>query len=110
MLIAHQVEEARVGFVLQTIQAWLQAGYTERAVAGIQAVLEFAFFSPPFPPTLGLTEAGRLREFREFWESGAPRIGEEGAAGWASWAAKCREQEVASRLPDQEVRTDGRGV
>ncbi len=44
-------------------------------------------------PYGGLTGAGGralspgalLRLFDNFWESGAARVGEEGALGWASW-------------------------
>ncbi|XP_075264338.1 uncharacterized protein LOC142356276 [Convolutriloba macropyga] len=80
-----KIEEARVGFVLQAIQAWLQSGYTERGVATIQAALEFSVFSPPFPPSMG-TDSAKAAEFKDFWRSGAPRIGDEGGRGWSRWA------------------------
>ena len=71
--------------MLQAIQAWLQSGYTERGVATIQAALEFSVFSPPFPPSMG-TDSAKAAEFKDFWRSGAPRIGDEGGRGWSRWA------------------------
>lgn len=79
-----QAEEARVAFALEAIATWLQSGHTERAIGGIQAMVEFTTFAPPFPPGLA-SRAGQVRHFRSFWDSGAPRVGEEGAAGWSTW-------------------------
>mmetsp|Transcript_37311 Transcript_37311/g.105267 ORF Transcript_37311/g.105267 Transcript_37311/m.105267 type:complete len:1342 (-) Transcript_37311:420-4445(-) len=95
-----KVEEARVGFVLQAVQAWLQGGYTERAVAAIQAALEFSAFSPPFPPSMA-TDASKAREFRRFWQSGAPRIGEEGAAGWSRWTEGPLHRQEEGKAPSE---------
>ncbi len=61
-----------------------------------QAVLEFQVFNPLSsscsgpgggPPALqGPASWGApLRLFDAFWESGAPRVGEQGARGWAAW-------------------------
>lgn len=47
-----------------------------------QALLEFHLFPPTLPP--GGVPA-LLRLFAAYWSAGVPRIGEEGARGWAYW-------------------------
>ncbi|KAG8683222.1 hypothetical protein FRC09_016220 [Ceratobasidium sp. 395] len=62
---------------------WLrQAGYVERAMAAMQAQIEMTFFPPQDRPA---TFSDTLAMFEEFWDSEAPRMGEEGAQGWATW-------------------------
>jgi len=52
-------------------------------VSLFQAQLEFVFFCPPVLRTASLKDK---REFLEtFWDSSAPRLGEEGAGGWDAW-------------------------
>jgi hypothetical protein len=57
-----------------------QCGYTERAVALFQGLIELNLFAPisfssyPFPRKLGL--------FKDFWEKECKRFGENGALGW----------------------------
>ncbi|KAJ4373414.1 hypothetical protein N0V83_003709 [Neocucurbitaria cava] len=57
-----------------------ESGYQELALAIWQAILEIHFLQnvpdAPFGPE------GPVSAFAEFWESEAPRIGEEGATGW----------------------------
>ncbi|KAJ5998384.1 hypothetical protein N7451_006194 [Penicillium sp. IBT 35674x] len=97
-----------------------EAGYSEIAIGLWQAVLEFCCFKPE---SLGDTDE-TLFLFREFWDSEAPRIGEDGAKGWsnntnsdpdpitihyssnfslasnvASWAEAERERITESQLP-----------
>jgi hypothetical protein len=48
----------------------------------LQALLEYHCFPPPTPPG---GPAALLRLFSGFWGSAAPRIGEQGARGWAYW-------------------------
>ncbi|KAJ4360216.1 uncharacterized protein N0V89_000776 [Didymosphaeria variabile] len=52
-----------------------QAGYQEIALAIWQALLEYHALAPTDPPR-------SLQTFEEFWESEAPRIGEDNAKGW----------------------------
>ncbi|CAE6433907.1 unnamed protein product [Rhizoctonia solani] len=64
---------------------WLrQAGYVERAISAMQAQIEITFFPPSNRPR---TFPDTLTMFEEFWDSEVPRIGEEGAQGWASWVS-----------------------
>ncbi|MBW0471014.1 hypothetical protein O181_010729 [Austropuccinia psidii MF-1] len=58
-----------------------QAGYTERAIAAFQAIMEVNF-SCPVRPVQSLNEV--IEEFEAFWDSEIPRIGELGAKGWAN--------------------------
>lgn len=91
--------------VLELVEAELAAGLSETAVARVQSLLEFHCFAPGAAdrPGLGLGGFGhagggggggamapgqRLRLFDNFWESGAPRVGDEGAAGWAAWCVR----------------------
>ena len=40
----------------------------------------------------GLPHSVQVLQLEEFWESEAPRIGEEGAEGWAAWVSSGRKQ------------------
>ena len=67
-----------------------EAGFSERAVATWQALLEYNIYRPlRFPSSRSDMVSGpeptMLSSFEEFWESEVPRIGEEGAMGWASF-------------------------
>ena len=55
-------------------------GYNERAVAILQALVEFNCHSPS--DLNGDSYEERLDVFEEWWDSEVPRIGEEGCAGW----------------------------
>ncbi|KAH7162354.1 NRDE-2, necessary for RNA interference-domain-containing protein [Dactylonectria estremocensis] len=57
------------------------SGYKELAVAAWQAVLELNLFRPA--EVEGYDQA--LSEFRDFWESEVPRIGDPDAQGWAKF-------------------------
>ncbi|RKP08540.1 NRDE-2, necessary for RNA interference-domain-containing protein [Thamnocephalis sphaerospora] len=56
------------------------AGYTERAIACYQAVLELAFFGPESSNRQQWDT--NLERFEEYWEAMLPRVGEKGACGW----------------------------
>ncbi|XP_077520779.1 nuclear exosome regulator NRDE2 isoform X2 [Amblyomma americanum] len=58
-----------------------QCGLWERAVATFQALAELSMRCPPRLAEAPLEEALALLE--PFWDSGAPRFGDEGARGWA---------------------------
>lgn len=82
-------DEQVVAFTSQLIYVFLRltrflfdVGYTELAVAAWQAVLEMTFCRPTSAPE---TREEAVALFGEFWESEAPRIGEDGARGWGLW-------------------------
>lgn len=47
--VVAETEEAVVAFFIEGCRFDLQSGHTERAVASIQAALEYACFAPSFP-------------------------------------------------------------
>ncbi|KAG8194466.1 hypothetical protein JTE90_013224 [Oedothorax gibbosus] len=57
-------------------------GYTEKAVAAYQALIEFNLFDDVYTKSLPVSE--KISCFEPFWDSGAARIGEDGAIGWSS--------------------------
>ena len=63
-----------------------QAGHTEKAVSFLQAQLEFNLFCPDVLRTASHKE--RLEFFEMFWDSGTPRLGEQGAVGWDVWTER----------------------
>lgn len=67
-----------------------EAGFAERALATWQSLLECSFFKPTVNETPEVNENStpdKLLAFEEFWESEVPRIGEDGALGWAHYAS-----------------------
>ncbi|KAI7957432.1 hypothetical protein MJO28_004527 [Puccinia striiformis f. sp. tritici] len=56
-----------------------QAGYTDRATAAFQAIMEINFFRPD-QKIYSLNEL--VDDFEMFWDSEVPRIGEDGGQGW----------------------------
>lgn len=55
-------------------------GYTEKAIAIYQALIEFNLFCKSDVESLAVNE--KIVCFEPFWDSGAPRIGEKDAIGW----------------------------
>ncbi len=89
-----------------------EAGFTENAIAVWQAVLEWQMFRPnrfqSREHAFGGSKASEATSaFEEFWESEVPRIGEEGAEGWASYIAHKgeppRPQKDTERVPEDET-------
>ncbi|DBA66769.1 TPA: hypothetical protein ACH3X2_001915 [Trebouxia sp. C0005] len=83
--ILAETEDALIGFFTEGCRFEMQAGHMERAVASIQAALENTCFAPSIP--VG-GEGAKAGAFRDFWEAGAPLVGDEGATGWATWESK----------------------
>ena len=72
-----------VDIFVQLCHILRQAGHTERAISLFQAAVELNLNYPPSLSTMKLKE--RLEFLEAFWDSGAPRVGEEGARGWSYW-------------------------
>jgi hypothetical protein len=81
-LIVRHLETAVLSIVVKYAVFERQAGYTERAVGCLQALLEFNLFAPADVP-----QHRRLAAFGRFWESEAPRVGDVGARGWRNSSA-----------------------
>ena len=54
--VVEETEEAIVAFFVEGCRFDLQAGYTERAVASVQAALEYCCFAPSIPVGTTLNE------------------------------------------------------
>jgi hypothetical protein len=102
-VIVRHLETAVLSIVVKYAVFERQAGYTERAVGCLQALLEFNVFAPADVP-----QHRRLAAFGRFWESEAPRIGDAGALGWrnsatfdaaAAAAAAARAAALVPRAP-----------
>jgi hypothetical protein len=71
-----------------TITNWTFTGYSERALAAFQAIIELNFCRPdtltrPAPREPEKVWLGKVVDALDtFWESDAPRVGEAGAKGW----------------------------
>ncbi|KAK8724932.1 hypothetical protein OTU49_010986, partial [Cherax quadricarinatus] len=72
-----------VDIAVQLAQIWRQGGHMERSIALFQALVELNFFSPKHLCTKDTPVEARLALFEAFWDSRAPRFGEENAIGWA---------------------------
>eukprot|EP00727_Mastigamoeba_balamuthi_P001256 m51a1_g11127 hypothetical protein (1147) ;mRNA; f:127163-130603 len=88
---AGEAEELLVELFCEAAGVELSAGYAERALGLWQAAVEFNCFRPLAP----MEPAALRREFLRFWDSEAPRVGEEGALGWVAWT----ESPAAARAP-----------
>ncbi|KAG2443281.1 hypothetical protein HYH02_009351 [Chlamydomonas schloesseri] len=133
-----QLDGACAALLLELVGLELGAGADEAAVARLQAAVEFHVFAPatldrPGGTTVGafggsaaggggggrLSTGVLLRLFDNFWQGGAPRVGEEGAAGWVRWyrretealwvarpgdalPAAVREKQAAAGAPDDD--------
>jgi len=105
-----ELDAALCDVALAAVAADVHAGWEERGLAKLQAVVEFACFGPSWDEdemgeakqrnrrTQGRGDAAaqRLRAFLRFWASEAPRWGETGAKGWAAW---CAEQQLGGYEP-----------
>ncbi|KAL8793138.1 MAG: hypothetical protein Q9195_004250 [Heterodermia aff. obscurata] len=76
--------------ILRLTSFMREAGFSERAVATWQALLEYELYRPSRfsnskSGNVSCPESTMLSSFEEFWESEVPRIGDEDAMGWASF-------------------------
>lgn len=89
----NKVFDIQIYVVLRMTLFMRESGFAEHATAAWQALLEFVFFKPNFFQTSDHNKDRSSHEatvsmFEEFWDSEVPRIGEEGADGWASFSQK----------------------
>ncbi|OCF54309.1 hypothetical protein L486_08223 [Kwoniella mangroviensis CBS 10435] len=83
-------EENLVYLFLRACLFLKQAGYTERALAMFQAIMEITFFKPDHLRTSPSSAPTRFDDildgYEKFWDTEAPRIGEPGSKGWKNTA------------------------
>ena len=93
----------QVQTLLRFTLALRDAGYIEHGIAIWQAILELNFYRPPKYRHLrnAATEEreGILASLEDFWESGAPRIGEKGGRGWCEFV----QSEQSTRDPQKDA-------
>lgn len=85
-----------------------QSGHSEKAIANLQALIEFNLC---YPKELSSDDRPSLKEsigyFEAFWESGAALVGEEGAVGWDTWwQGKSENTQKEGRKPMGAVSPD----
>ncbi|RPA72571.1 DUF1740-domain-containing protein [Ascobolus immersus RN42] len=101
--------ERIVSFVLERALHFIRdSGFSEMAVALMQALLEVNFARPERiePPRTLIELNNILTEFGSFWDEEVPRIGEEGAKGWTAFTAGTKTTPPArpSRdVPDEPI-------
>ena len=78
------------------------AGQSERALACYQALLEYNLCCPLAISSADgstiVTHKQKIAFFEPFWDSGAPRLGEEGAVGWSQWMQASQSGQTARPL------------
>lgn len=78
---SENLEETVLDIFFQYCTFLNQCGFTEKAIATFQALIEFNMFQPQSLPE-NTTLEDLKTYFEPFWDSGAPRFGEEYAEGW----------------------------
>lgn len=73
-----------------------ESGYTELAVAIWQGLLELNFLARP-------TSENWKEDFRDFWDSETPRIGEDGSQGWLNFHDNTMGTDAVTQSNEQEV-------
>ncbi|KAK4058086.1 hypothetical protein OIO90_000825 [Microbotryomycetes sp. JL221] len=90
-----------------------QAGYSERATAAFQALLELNLYRPNqyVQPNLDRDEADWRREvvagLEDFWDTEAPRVGEQGARGWRNTTENAEPHKGAADADVDDARVQG---
>ncbi|KAI6188321.1 Golgi apparatus membrane protein TVP23-like protein [Aphelenchoides besseyi] len=82
-LVSHKVLDGTEDFLIDLVVArcklFLEAGYVSHVIGNLQAIAEFMFFISA--QTKQQRHSYQIQEFKEFWESGMPRIGDADAKG-----------------------------
>ncbi|EIN14098.1 hypothetical protein PUNSTDRAFT_140471 [Punctularia strigosozonata HHB-11173 SS5] len=89
----HLDEIGRLRVLWRVAVAFRDAGFSERATAVFQAQAELTFGIPQ--SLYGLPLERQLGALEEFWDSEHPRLGDEGARGWAAWVSGGRPEHRA---------------
>lgn len=89
----NKVYDIQIYVVLRMTLFMRESGFAEHATAAWQALLEFVFFKPSIVQASDQNKdrsshKATVSMFERFWDSEVPRIGEEGAEGWASFSQK----------------------
>eukprot|EP00898_Chlorokybus_atmophyticus_P000447 jgi/Chlat1/1402/Chrsp12S01975 len=85
-----EAETALLDVICDSCRFEWQSGHSEVAIARFQALIEYNVFAPQ----ITTAEVNKLKLFQEFWDSEAPRCGDQSAQGWALWLEQ-QEQQLA---------------
>ncbi|KAK6046519.1 hypothetical protein COOONC_15976 [Cooperia oncophora] len=81
---SHKPEENTEVFLLhmyvRRLMWWMERGFTNRAVASVQASVEYNLRAPA--SLVNAPEKQKLEAFAKFWNSGVPRFGDRQSRGW----------------------------
>ena len=109
---SNKIFDIQIYVVLRMTLFMRESGFAEHATAAWQALVEFVFFKPTVVQVSVHNKDGSSLEatvsmFEKFWDSEVPRIGENGAEGWASFSQKQGEplqsrNELADDLEDSK--------
>lgn len=100
-----KAEMGALKIALYAIIAESQAGYRERAMSMLQALIEIRFYCPETLLSDSTSRDTFLGLFQVFWESQVPRFGEKGSEGWKSWHAKVTQKvsNISSIIEDYDI-------
>ena len=88
-LVSHKpredTEEAMLCIFLNLCYFLHYVGHTEKALANLQALIEFNFNCPDELDTPHISLKDKIEFFEPFWDSNVPRVGEQNARGWKRW-------------------------
>lgn len=74
------------------------AGQNERAIACYQALIEYNLCCPSNSASSAEGYKQKIAFFEPFWDSDAPRLGEDGAVGWKHWMQASETHQKAKPL------------
>ncbi|KAI1708806.1 NRDE-2, necessary for RNA interference domain-containing protein [Ditylenchus destructor] len=78
--VSHKAEPGTDAFLLDLVvhrtKLLIESDYISWAIASVQAIAEFHFFDIAMSPEM------KCSTFKNFWETGVPRIGDDFAMGW----------------------------
>ncbi|KAI6196940.1 hypothetical protein M3Y94_01167000 [Aphelenchoides besseyi] len=98
ILVSHKVLDGTEDFLIDLVVArcklFLEAGFVSHVIGNLQAIAEFMLFSSA--DTKQQRHTYQVQQFKEFWESGMPRIGDADAKGWKDTIYDRSEQNKAN--------------
>ena len=104
-LVSHKpredTEEAMLCMFLNLCYFLHYVGHAEKALANLQALIEFNFQCPEELDVPHITLKDKIEFFEPFWDSNVPRIGEQNARGWKRWFEE-RKKEKTGELNQTE--------
>ena len=93
-----ETEDYLVNLLVQRCKLLVETGRISKAIGMMQGLTEFHLFAPLLDikdPQLRFNQL--MSQFCEFWNSGVPRIGEEGALGWSNNTSFGCQEDLAVR-------------